>query len=253
MLPAERIISLLTSTELIGALITAGIALAAAIASFLLSNRQEHFAKKTIDTIANNKKDLERLRMEALTALAKGDKTGIPIAFRDEIVFQEDTNIVQGDTSRALIELFRESTNPLSPVQELVDSYQRQALGQARFQYWLSATAAIAGFVLIIYLALASPSGDPLQTVLKFTPGAIIEAAAGLFFTQARETRQRATDLYDRLRTDTLQTKALLLVESITDNNMRNTIKAQLVLHMVGMNSKLDELGHLLAKRNTTD
>jgi hypothetical protein len=131
-------------------------------------------------------------------------------------------------------------------VQRLVGEYHEQALSQARVQFWFSVIAASAGFAMIVGSVVAAiySSTSALQTFAQVVPGIAIEAVAALFFKQAGETRERATALYDRLRTDRQRTDALNLVDSIDNANVRNAVKAELVLHLVGLSAS--PLGQML-------
>jgi hypothetical protein len=122
-------------------------------------------------------------------------------------------------------------------VRRLVKEYHSQALSQAKVQFWFSVVAASSGFAIIIVaivMALMKQTSAS-QTILQVVPGIAIEAVAALFFKQAAETRERATALYDRLRTDRERTYALSLVDSIDNSNLRNAVKAELALHMAGL------------------
>jgi len=122
-------------------------------------------------------------------------------------------------------------------VRRLVEEYHSQALSQAKIQFWFSVVAASSGFALIIVaIAMAlMKQTSASQLILQVVPGVAIEAVAALFFKQAAETRERATALYDRLRTDRERSYALSLVESIDNSNVRNAVKAELALHMAGL------------------
>jgi hypothetical protein len=136
-------------------------------------------------------------------------------------------------------------SDPIQPlVRDLVNDYQRQALRQSTHQFWLSAFAAIVGFCLILYLTFTALRDDAsaLEWVTRSVPGVVTEAVAVLFFSQAREARQRATELYDRLRSDSQQSRAIGLVNSIESEPLRSEAKAQLALHFAGANvSRLPE------------
>lgn len=122
-------------------------------------------------------------------------------------------------------------------VRRLVNEYHRQALSQAKVQFWFSVIAASSGFLIIIgamVMALMQQTSAS-RTILQVGPGILIEAVAALFFKQAAETRERATALLDRLRTDRERTYALSLVDSIDNSNVRNAVKAELTLHMAGL------------------
>lgn len=122
-------------------------------------------------------------------------------------------------------------------VRRLVSEYHHQALSQAKVQFWFSVIGASSGFALIIVAIIMAlmQQTTTIQTVLQVVPGIAIEAVAALFFKQAAETRERATALYDRLRTDRERTYALSLVDSIDNSNVRNAVKAELALHMAGL------------------
>ncbi|MEC4812059.1 MAG: hypothetical protein SAK29_02075 [Scytonema sp. PMC 1069.18] len=121
---------------------------------------------------------------------------------------------------------------------ELVENYHTQALSQAATQFWFSLAAASMGFIVILYTAFGSFRGRQVYiTLLNTLPGIAIEAVAALFFKQAEETRKRATELYDRLRMDDRQTQALALIESIQNQELKDLVKAQWALRIVGVKS----------------
>jgi len=132
------------------------------------------------------------------------------------------------------------------PVERLISSYHEQALGQARAQFWFSVAAATIGFVWILW---AGSGIDPSHAVsaMRTIPGMILDAVAFLFFRQAAETRQRATDLYDRLRRDKQMSESAALVASIEDGRLRSVVKAQLALHMSGLAPNAIDLGAFLS------
>jgi hypothetical protein len=127
-------------------------------------------------------------------------------------------------------------------VRDLITSYHRQALAQSRVQFWFSVVAATSGFSLILYLVLhaAGAGSHPSDVALKALPGLTMDAVAALFFRQASETRQRATDLYDRLRSDNERSQALQLIESIEESPIRAMMKAQLAMSFGGISSSPD-------------
>lgn len=122
---------------------------------------------------------------------------------------------------------------------DLIESYHTQALAQATSQYWFSVIAASFGFAIIMYATVgALRSKEPQIALLKAIPGLAIEGVAVLFLTQADGTRKRATELYDRLRSDEKQLNAIALIESIQDGGLRDVVKAQLALQIVGIPSQ---------------
>jgi hypothetical protein len=121
-----------------------------------------------------------------------------------------------------------------SAVEGLISSYHEQALSQARVQFWFSVVAATVGFLWILAAGM-DIRPDQLGTILKTTPGIVMDAVAFLFLKQAAETRQRATELYDRLRTDKQSSEAMKLVASIEDPIIRSAVQAQIALHKAGL------------------
>lgn len=120
-------------------------------------------------------------------------------------------------------------------IENLINTYHKQALNQASIQFYFSVGAATTGFILIIVMVLTGANSGQFELVLKSLPGVAISSVAGLFFKQASETRQRATQLYDRLRKDKQIKEAISLVDSIDDNSIKAVIKAQIALNMSGM------------------
>jgi hypothetical protein len=137
-------------------------------------------------------------------------------------------------------------------VEDLVTNYHQQALSQARVQFWFSVMAATIGFLYIMYAASTADSSNP-ATYTKILPGVVIEAVAALFFRQAEQTRQRATELYDRLRKGRQMVRAESVVETIEDIRIRSAVKAQIALHMVGLVPKEIDLQSFLSKVATTE
>ncbi|MFD1627596.1 TRADD-N-associated membrane domain-containing protein [Azospirillum griseum] len=122
-------------------------------------------------------------------------------------------------------------------VDGLVISYHQQALSQAKFQFLFSVFAAIVGFFYILYASSKIDDAN-LATTAKIIPGIIIDVIAAIFFKQAEQTRQRATELYDRLRKDQQMRRAESIADSIENEQIRSAIKAQVSLHMAGLSPK---------------
>jgi len=131
-------------------------------------------------------------------------------------------------------------------VENLINGYHEQALDQAKVQFWFSVVAAAIGFGIIIYAATEIDLKN-LVTFSKTLPGIVMDAVAFLFFKQAAETRQRATELYDRLRTDKRNAESVSLVSSIEDIRVRSAVKAQIALHMSGLNPAPIDLTNFLS------
>lgn len=131
-------------------------------------------------------------------------------------------------------------------VENLIAGYHEQALGQARVQFWFSLAAASIGFGWILYVGSNFSMQNYLE-VMKTLPGIVMDAVAYLFYRQSSWTRQRATELYDRLRRDRQASEAISLVASIDDTKIRSLVKAQMALHMAGLQSDREGISGILA------
>jgi hypothetical protein len=76
------------------------------------------------------------------------------------------------------------------------------------------------------------------EYILKILPGAIIETVSILFFKQSSETRERASDFLNRLRSDDQVSKSIIIADSINDEVLKSSIKAKIALHICGINEK---------------
>jgi hypothetical protein len=127
-----------------------------------------------------------------------------------------------------------ESPEASTAVEALVNNYHEQALSQAKIQFWFSVVAATVGFVWILNAGFGVHT-DSAASLFRIVPGVVVDVVAALFFRQAEATRARATELYDRLRRDKQLTESAALVSSIEDVRLRSAVKAQLALHMSGL------------------
>ena len=143
-------------------------------------------------------------------------------------------------------------TAATSAVESLVNNYHEQALDQAKAQFWFSVAAATVGFVWILIKGLQI-APENLATASKILPGIVMDAAAFLFFRQATETRQRATELYDRLRRDKQMSESAAVVASIEDTRLRSAVKAQIALHMSGLQPGPIDLSTFLSRQDDAD
>ena len=122
-------------------------------------------------------------------------------------------------------------------VEHLINNYHEQALDQAKVQFWFTVVAATIGFIWILYAGVGIQA-DKLATVSKTFPGIVMDAVAFLFFRQAAETRQRATELYDRLRSDKQMAESSSIVTSIEDVRLRSAIRPSLRYTCLGLNPR---------------
>lgn len=117
-------------------------------------------------------------------------------------------------------------------IEKLIQDHHKQAILQSNVQFWFSLIASVTGFIFIIIIITCSTSLTWYEYIVKIVPGIIIEAVSVLFFSQSKETRERATNFLNKLRQDRQFTKSIKLVESIEDENLRSEIKAQIALNM---------------------
>jgi hypothetical protein len=122
----------------------------------------------------------------------------------------------------------------VNKARDLNTDYHKQALSQANVQFWFSVFAATVGFGWILYTG-TEVDPERFLTWSRLIPGVVIEGVAYLFFRQAAATRYRATELLDRLRKDTLIAHAVDLAGDISQEEIRNMVKANLALHMAGL------------------
>jgi len=223
-------------TTIIATLGTLGAALVSSLLTFM-QRREKQRAKRDADVIVETVRSEEEGRKAAVmeAALERVPEGLTPEQFKrvlEEIVARLPPAQVETAATPA--------------VEELVNNYHEQALDQAKAQFWFSIIAATVGFGWILYSG-ASIQSDKLVTVSKTFPGIVMDAVAFLFFRQASETRQRATELYDRLRKDKQMAESSAIVASIEDIRLRSAVKAQLALHMSGLEPKPIDLGAFLS------
>jgi hypothetical protein len=169
---------------------------------------------------------------EQVEELLKSTRESVNAVKRSQLAFNFSASRPQNITDEAHSSLS-------SIAAELIESYHTQALTQAAAQFWFSISAATIGFLFIMYIGFFySLKRQPQLTLLNTLPGIAIEAVAALFFKQAEDTRKRATELYDRLRLDDKQTQAITLIESIENQELRDFVKAQWALQIVGLESQ---------------
>lgn len=136
-------------------------------------------------------------------------------------------------------------------VESLIKSYHRQALTQASIQFYFSIFAAIIGLVLLCFIFMSNLSAS--EVALSSLPILITETIAALFFRQAEQTRQRANDLYDRLRIDNKRDIAIELINSITDETLRSVSKAQLALKMGDIDASITDISNIITNKKKDD
>lgn len=222
--------------ELLSSLVAA---LGTLIAGFVMALLNNRFSKAE----RAKKKEAEALA-DAVHSVKTGEVvSGGDVAGRDLIQFAR-----RADEPRPVVSAAEQAARDWEVIQDLIRGYHHQALQQAKIQFWFSIIAASIGFIYILYAALGMSASDT-GIYLRILPGAVIDGVAALFFRQAEQTRERATALYDRLRSDNQSMQATRLVESIEDQAIKSAVKAQLALHMSGLKPKEIDLTSFLTSK----
>ena len=120
-------------------------------------------------------------------------------------------------------------------IDQLIQNHHSQALSQSKIQFWFSLIAAVVGFIFIIIMVCVASTNVWYEYIVRILPGAIIEAVSVLFFSQSRETRERASDFLNRLREDKQYEKGIAIAESISDEKLKSTLKAEIALRLCGI------------------
>ncbi len=136
---------------------------------------------------------------------------------------------------KQLAELASKSGNTdLVLVDKLVTGYHEQAMRQANWQFYFSLAMGTAGFAWIM-IAGSWITADAPYSVLRVTPGVLIDALALLFYRQSEQTRQRATELYDRLRKDHQLAESQNMTAGIENPFLKSAVQAYIALQMAGI------------------
>lgn len=118
-------------------------------------------------------------------------------------------------------------------VSNFMDRYHSQALLQAWVWFGASVLAAALGLI-ITGIAVAEAVSNPSRaSVVQVISGVASDAIAVLFFRQAGQTRDRATEMLDRLRSDDSLRHAVNIVHSIEGLDLRDQMKASIALHVI--------------------
>jgi hypothetical protein len=234
--------------ELFGSFIASVLAGLASLAAALLAQRMSALRRR------DRERHLEEV--ERIAGAVQTEESARKAAVLERVV----ERVPVGLTAEQLATLVEEITarlpvNPAtavaatSAVEELINNYHEQALSQARAQFWFSIVAATTGFAWILFAGSAI-TAENFASVSKILPGVVMDAVAFLFFRQASETRQRATELYDRLRRDKQMSESGALVLSIEDVRLRSAVKAQIALHMSGLEPNPIDLSTFLSSEH---
>lgn len=134
-------------------------------------------------------------------------------------------------------------------IEELIQNHHEQAIRQSVIQFWFSLIASVVGFVFIIVIVILSDDLEWYEYIIKILPGAIIESVSVLFFSQSKETRERASDFLNRLREDRQFTKSIAIIDTLSDEKLKSLVKAEIALHLCGIND-IDVITEKIKKNN---
>ena len=140
-------------------------------------------------------------------------------------------NSKNGTVNDSIEELYNEKNY----LHRLLESYHNQALQQSSIQFWFSIIASVLGFAFIFFIIFVEENQTWYEYILKSLPGAIVEVISALFINQARETRERATNLFTELNYDNKIEKSVDIANTIDNNDVRSDVKAKIALHIIGM------------------
>lgn len=122
-------------------------------------------------------------------------------------------------------------------IEELIQKHHEEAIWQSKVQFGLSVASSIIGFIFIIVMLAISNELKWYDYIAKTFPGAIIEVVSVLFFSQAKSTRDRASDFLNRLREDRQYEKSIDIVNTIDNPFLQSIVKAEIALHLNGINN----------------
>jgi hypothetical protein len=213
---------------LLGALIVQGIT--------WLRTRQDQSFKEQAEAISAAFREVEQAER------ARAARNGPPGLGQNDLSAWLDE--LGGRIDSARIKVTAEKSDEVA---DLIAGYHEQALSQARVQFWFSIVVAAIGFGWIIYRG-SQIDIDDLATVSRMLPGIVTAAIAFLFFRQASDTRERATELYDRLRRDRKLSDSIALVSTIEDVRVKSAVQAQIALHLSGLEPQPLDLTKFLAE-----
>lgn len=125
----------------------------------------------------------------------------------------------------------------------LLREYATQSLSQSRVSFRASMIAGAIGFAVILVGVLLAISGSSwTQAAIPVIGGAVIDAVAALFFTQDRRHQQMMLEFFDKLREDRRLDEALVLINGISDDELRARVQSSLVLNFANVPDALDVL-----------
>lgn len=164
-------------------------------------------------------------KLDEITQSAKTDDTLLNVI---------NPNILEVNFAKQYIKANEDFDNT---IEDLIREHHREAIKQSIIQFWLSIAVSCIGFLVIIIILLFSKDLAWYGTVIRTAPAIIVEIISYLFFTQAKETRNRAAEFLNRLNEDRKFSKSLLITETLEDEKLKSLLKAEIVLNSCGIKS----------------
>jgi hypothetical protein len=123
--------------------------------------------------------------------------------------------------------------------QSLMSVHQKQALMHSRVQFYIGIFMSVIGFVFFIYVVFMSinSSNNNLGMGIQVTGSLVFEGISLLFLKESHRLRESSKEYHDNLYESNKHQEAIKIVDSIEDRNIQSAVKAQLSLHLVGVNS----------------
>ena len=141
----------------------------------------------------------------------------------------------------------RSKKNEITEATILLKNYHEQALQQSKIQFWFSLIVASIGFIFILVNVIIYFFVSDKIYLLNAIPGVVMDAIAFMFFKQSSDIRNRATEHFDRLRTDNQKQKSLDLVGKITNTKLKDLIYAQIAINTSGVNTTADDFSKIVS------
>ena len=118
---------------------------------------------------------------------------------------------------------------------EHLSNYYKQTLLQSQISFWFSLIFASLGFLLIILASVFHATNSLDKTIISIISGVVIDAISALFFVQSNNAKKAVTTFFEKLRKDKQIHDAIKICESIEDIKIKDKLKVNLSLSLVGL------------------
>lgn len=132
---------------------------------------------------------------------------------------------------------------------EHLSSYYKQTLYQSQISFWFSLIFASLGFLLIILASVLHATNSLDKTIISIISGVVIDAISALFFVQSNNAKKAVTTFFEKLRKDKQIHDAIKISESIEDTKLKDKLKVNLSLSLLGL-ANSEEITKELTEKN---